>query len=648
MDRINELVDILSKANKAYEQDNSPIMTDYEYDKLYDELLELEAVTGLVLEESPTKRAGHEVVSGLSKIAHESRLLSLDKTKDTEKLVDFLRHEDGEQQGILSWKLDGLSLVLKYAGGKLVSGVTRGNGEIGEDVTHNARFLRNIPREIDFEGELAIRGEAVIRFTEFERINEGIDEDKYKNPRNLCAGTIRQLNSRVAASRNVDFFAFSLMKHVGIEFSKKSEQMAFLARLGFELAEYALVDAESVAEAVDGFKCKVTNEDFATDGLVLTYDDIALSVSLGATSKFPRDSLAFKWADEMKESCLLDIQWHTSRTGLINPIAIFEPVELEGTQVERASLHNLSIVEKLELGVGDVIRVFKANMIIPQIAENITKSGGITPPKTCSACGAATIIKEENDTKTLNCPNPNCKARLIYTLAHYAGRDGMNIEGFSKQTVEKFIEMGLLNNYGDIYELHHHEEAITAQSGFGKRSFEKLIEAIEASKTAKLANFINALGVDNVGLANAKQLCRYFDYDIKRITTATAEEFAAIEGFGQVIADSLAGYFANAENLSLVNKTSERLMLEGEEINKDGAFAGKTFVITGDLMEFKNRKEMIVLIESLGGKAAGSVSKSTDFLVNNNPASTSSKNKKARELGIPIITEIDFITLANR
>ncbi|MCL2168390.1 MAG: NAD-dependent DNA ligase LigA [Defluviitaleaceae bacterium] len=639
MERIKELVEILTAANEAYDQENRQIMTDFEYDRLYDELLALEARTGVVLENSPTQWVGHEIMSVLEKVRHDAPLLSLDKTKDIAKLEAFL--EAGA--GILSWKLDGLTVVLKYAGGKLAQALTRGNGEVGEDVSHNAKFFRNIPKTIDFTGDLSIRGEAVISFTEFERINDEIDGEKYKNPRNLCAGTIRQLNSRVAAIRNVDYFAFAILS--GAEFSKKSEGLQFLVENGFELAHYRAVERENVADAVEDFKNSVEHLDYATDGLVLTYDDVEYSESLGATSKFPRDSVAFKWADELATTRLLGIEWNTSRTGLINPIAIFEPVDIEGSRVERASLHNLSIVESLELGIDDEISVYKANMIIPQIAENFTRTGGIEPPYGCPACGFCTVVKEENGVKTLHCPSQNCKARVVRGIVHYAARDALNIEGFSIQTIEKFIEMGFLSDFSDIYKLWIHEEKITALKGFGKRSFQNLVDSIEKSKTVNLANFIFGLGIDNVGLAGAKALCKHFNYDLKAIRTATPEEIIAIDGFGDIIAQSICDYFADPKNAALVDITIPHLTFVSQPSSPvTTPFADKTFVITGELEHFTNRKELTEKIESLGGKVVGSVSKKTDFLINNDATSPSAKNKKANELGVQIITEEEFLS----
>ena len=643
-DRASELVEVLNKANAAYEE-GAPILSDFEYDSLYDELLALEAKSGKVLEDSPTRRVGHEIVSALAKVRHDKVMLSLDKTKEIGRLEEFLNAGGQNRKGVLSWKLDGLSIVLKYAGGRLVQALTRGNGEVGEDVSHNARFFRNIPAQIEYMGDLTLRGEAVITFSEFERINEDLDEgEKYKNPRNLCAGTIRQLNTRVAAVRKVEYYPFSLVD--GTNFDKKSRGLEFLKEMGFEVAEYRLVDEADVAAAVEFFKNAVASQDFATDGLVLTYDDVDFSRELGATSKFPRDSVAFKWADEVKKTRLLDIEWSASRTGLINPIAIFSPVEIEGTTVERASLHNISIVEGLSLGVGDEIAVYKANMIIPQIAENFTKSGAAAPPAACPVCAAATRVKEENDTKTLHCTNPNCRARVVRTITHYAARSAMNIEGFSKQTVEKFIEMGFLNDFSDIYNLAAYEAEIKVMRGFGEKSFAKLMDAIEKSKTADLASFIFGLGIDNVGLAGAKLLCRFFGGDFDKIRAATVEELVCIEGFGGVIAESLHSYFQNQENNNIVDAALVHLTFVQEEVpsvNADGFVAGKTFVITGEMEKFANRRELQEYIEARGGKVAGSVSKKTDYLINNDAKSESAKNKKAKELGVEIITEMEFL-----
>ena len=646
-ERIESLVEILNRANKAYEADGEPIMSDFEYDKLYDELLELEVKTGIVLEDSPTQKVGYEIVSSLAKVTHDIPLLSLDKTKETIKLKSFLMPQGEHKEGILSWKLDGLTIVLKYANGVLVQAATRGNGSIGEDVTHNAKFFKNLPKQIPHKGEISIRGEAVISFSEFERINSDIaEEERYKNPRNLCSGTIRQLNSRISASRNVDYLAFALLS--GPNFPKKQDALKFLDEQGFVLSDYMMVDAGKVESAVEVFKNKVEGLGFATDGLVLTYDDVDFSESLGATSKFPRDSIAFKWADELVRTKFLHIEWNASRTGLINPIAVFKPVEVEGSTIERASLHNLSIAEALELGAGDEISVYKANMIIPQIASNFTRSGFIGHPNTCPTCDFETIVKEENGVKTLNCPNPLCRAKQMRGIVHYVGRDAANIEGLSIQTIEKFIELGYLVNFADIYRLGDHEEAIVTMRGFGEKSFTKLMNAIEKSKNINLANFIFALGIDGVGLAGAKALCRHYNYDFDTIRKATPEEIIEIEGFGGIIANSIHAYFLNDDNNKVVDAAITHLQFEKVDkivISEDSPIAGKTFVITGDLEHFTNRKELVEHIEGQGGKVASAISKKTDYLINNDSQSSSSKNKKALDLGVAIITEADFLEL---
>ncbi|MCL2235269.1 MAG: NAD-dependent DNA ligase LigA [Defluviitaleaceae bacterium] len=640
MERMTELIDVLNKAAAAYENDRE-IMTDFEYDRLYDELLSLEAVSGVILEGSPTQKVGYEVASSLTKVRHDIPLLSLDKTKEISKLESFLEEHDG----ILSWKLDGLTVVLKYSNGALSQALTRGNGEVGEDVTHNAKFFRNIPKEIEFKGDLAIRGEAVISFSEFERIN-AMEDGKYKNPRNLCAGTIRQLDSRIFASRKVDFFAFAILS--GVDFDNKSEGLKFLKNAGFATAEYKLANTNNVADAVENFKQAVEKMDYATDGLVLTYDDAEYSASLGATSKFPRDSLAFKWADEVATTHLTGIEWNTSRTGLINPVALFEPVDIEGSTVQRASLHNLSIAEALELGVGDEISVYKANMIIPQIAENFTRSGFSGHPTVCLVCGKPTDVKDENGVKTLHCTNLGCRARVARTIVHYVGRDGANIEGLSEKTIEKFIDLGFIANFSDIYRLNEYADQIKSLEGFGERSYAKLAEAVEKSKTMDLANFIYALGIDNIGLSGAKALCRFFNHDLDGIRKAEPADFSAIDGFGDIMAQSIYTFFKNPENNRNVDTALTHLNIirpEAAPISENSPITGKTFVVTGDLEHFANRKALTERIEGLGGKVVGSVSKKTDYLINNDTQSASSKNKKAQELGVAIISEQDFLDL---
>lgn len=640
MDRMKELIDILNEAAKAYYQEDRQIMSDHEYDALYDELVKLENESGIVYGGSPTQRVGYTVLSSLQKVRHDSPILSLDKTKEPEKLISWL----GDKEGIMSWKLDGLTIVLTYNNGVLERAVTRGNGEIGEDITHNAKYFKNLPGKINFNGELNLRGEGIITFTEFNRINASLDDDEvYKNPRNLCSGTVRQLNSRVAADRNVMFYAFTLVRAEGKEFEKKSEQLAFLADLGFDVVEHYIVKAADIKDRIKFFADKIKDNDFASDGLVLTFDSIPYSRSLGTTSKFPRDSMAFKWSDELAETTLTDIEWNTSRTGRINPVAVFEPVDIEGSTVNRASVHNVSVLESLKLGIGDRIKVYKANMIIPQIAENLTCSATAEIPKVCPVCGGETEIRSLREGAELYCTNPNCAAQKIKALVHYVSRDAMNIEGLSEETIKKFADIGILNNYMDIYDIHEHTE-IMEMDGFGQKSFDNLCDAIERSKNVPLENFINALGINHVGLANAKLLCRHYNDNIDAIVNADPAELSEIEGFGEVIAHSIHAYFENAGNLELFNKAVSILDFVKREEAGD-RLAGLNFVITGDVERFKNRNEVKALIESLGGKVTGSVTSKTNYLINNDVNSSSSKNKKAKELNIPIITEEEFIKM---
>lgn len=640
MDRMQELISILNKASRAYYEDARPVMEDYEYDKLYDELVTLEAETGRVMAGSPTQRVGYEVLGSLPKVRHEKRMLSLDKTKDVEKLKSWL----GDQTGLLSWKLDGLTIVLRYENGALSQGVTRGNGEVGELITHNVRVFDNVPLRIPFQGRLVLRGEGVIPYRMFELINAGLpDAEKYKNPRNLCSGTVRQLNSEICAKRHVKFIAFSLVEAAGFEPADRRAAMDFLRDQGFTVVEHRLVTAADIEAAVGDFESRIDTNDFASDGLVLTYNDIAYGESLGETAKFPRDSIAFKWADELAETTLRHIDWNTSRTGLINPVAVFDPVELEGSTVNRASVHNVSILEELKLGIGDRIQVYKANMIIPQIAQNLTKSGNAPIPAHCPVCGGETEIRKLREGKALYCTNPTCRAQQVRALSHFVSRDAMNMEGLSEETLKKFVEAGFLENYTDLFFLDRYQAQIEQMEGFGEKSCRNLLSSIEASKTVALPNFIYALGIDQVGLANAKLLCRQYDEDTEKIAGATEEELQQIDGFGAVIAHSIHTYFQKPENLALFQKALEILNILPMETAGE-ALSGLTFVITGEVRRFKNRKELQTKIESLGGKVTGSVTAKTNFLINNDSASNSAKNQKAKALNIQILTEDDFVS----
>ena len=646
--RIRELIGTLRAAGRAYYQESREIMSNFEYDKLYDELVSLEKETGIVFANSPTQNVGYEVVSALPKERHEKPMLSLNKTKSVEELADWL----GGQNGLLSWKMDGLTIVLTYQNGTLVKAVTRGNGEIGEVITANAKAFVNVPLNISYQGELILRGEAIIRYSDFEKINEQIEDvdAKYKNPRNLCSGSVRQLNSEITAQRQVHFYAFSLVKADGIDFkNSRKEQFEWLKTQGFEVVEYHEVTKETLPETVKMYSEAIAENDTPSDGLVLLYDDIAYGQSLGRTAKFPRDSIAFKWADEIQETKLLYIEWSASRTGLINPVAVFEPVELEGTTVSRASVHNISIMEALELGAGDRITVYKANMIIPQIADNLTRSGVRDIPEVCPVCGGQTEVRRINDVKSLYCTNPDCQAKKIKSFTLFTSRDALNIAGLSEATLEKFIGVGMIHEYADIFHLDRHQEEIVEMDGFGQKSYDNLIAAAEKASHTTLPRMVYGLGVAGIGLANAKMICRHFKNDFEAMRHATVEELVEIDGIGEVLAQAWTAFFSDGKNNAIVDHLLAELTFEaGDEESSEGAdeaFAGMNFVITGSLEHFKNRKELQELIERRGGKVTGSVTSKTNYLINNDVASSSSKNKKARELGVPILSEEEFLKL---
>lgn len=647
MQQMKELVELLNRAGKAYYQEDREIMSNLEYDRLYDQLENLEKETGTVLANSPTVNVGYEVLEQLPKEEHESPMLSLDKTKDREVLREFI----GEHKTLLSWKLDGLTIVLTYEEGELVKAVTRGNGVVGEVITNNARVFQNIPLKISYKGRLVLRGEAIITYSDFEKINAAIKETeaKYKNPRNLCSGSVRQLNSEITAGRHVKFFAFSLVSAQGVDFhNSREEQFLWLRSQGFDTVEYRAVTGKNLDGAMEYFEKAVETNDFPSDGLVALYDDIAYGESLGRTAKFPRNAFAFKWADEIKETKLVEMEWSPSRTGLINPVAIFESVELEGTTVSRASVHNVSIVKELALGIGDTICVYKANMIIPQIAENLTKSASLEIPKFCPACGEKAEIHCENEVEALYCTNPECPAKKIKAFTLFASRDAMNIDGLSEATLEKFIARGFIHEFADIFEIEKHRDEIVTMEGFGEKSFQNLLESIEKAKDTTLPKVIYSLGIANIGLANAKVICRHFDNDIEKIRCADAEEISAIDSIGPVIAGNLSAYFKSEENNRKLSRLLSCLRIRREETEGEQVLAGLNFVITGSVEHFANRGEIKELIESLGGKVTGSVTGKTNYLINNDKASNSSKNKKAKELGIPILSEEDFLKLAGQ
>lgn len=648
-DRMKKLIAKLNEASKAYYAEDREIMSNFEYDALYDELTALEKETGMILAGSPTVSVGYEAVEELPKERHEKPMLSLAKTKSREELQSWLNGKEG----LLSWKLDGLTIVLTYDNGKLEKAVTRGNGEVGEVITNNARVFKNIPHAISFKGRLILRGEAVITYSDFEKVNGEIDDAdaRYKNPRNLCSGSVRQLNNEITAKRNVRLYAFSLVSATenGMETdlgNDRENQFLFLKEQGFEVVEYKRVTPENIEAAVEEFAAAVKAYDVPSDGLVLTYCDMAYGASLGRTAKFPRDSIAFKWADETAETTLKEIEWSPSRTGLINPVAVFEPVELEGTTVSRASVHNLSVMESLKLGIGDRIMVYKANMIIPQIAENLTKSGNLEIPERCPVCGAKTEISKANDAKTLICPNEECDAKKIKAFTLMVSRDALNIDGLSEATLEKFIAKGFIHEFADIFHLDSHEEEITQMEGFGEKSYRNLQDSVEKAKDTTLARFVYSLGINGIGLANAKVLCKAFDDDFERLKDATVEELSEVEGIGGVLAEGIRSFFQDDKRLAAARRLLLQLRITKTKENENGQeLAGKTFVITGSVEHFSNRNEVKELIESKGGKVAGSVSGKTDYLINNDLTSSSGKNKKAKELGIPIISEEMFLKM---
>lgn len=646
-ERMLELVELLNKASRSYYQDAQEIMSNYEYDRLYDELQDLEKELGITLSNSPTVNVGYEVVSELPKERHESPMLSLDKTKEVEELKNFV----GSQKVLMSWKMDGLTIVLTYRDGKLYKAVTRGNGEVGEVVTNNAKVFKNVPVQIAYRGELILRGEAVIGYHDFEKINEEIEDvdAKYKNPRNLCSGSVRQLNNQITAKRNVMFYAFTLVQADGVDFqNSRACQMEWLKAQGFTTVGYHMVTRDTVEDEVAKFSSEISKNDFPSDGLVLSYDDIAYGRSLGRTAKFPRDSYAFKWQDEIRETILREIEWSPSRTGLINPVAIFDPVELEGTTVSRASVHNISIMEELELGIGDKIEVYKANMIIPQIAENLTRSGVKDIPERCPVCQGETKIRQVGNAKALYCMNPECQAKHVKAFALFVSRDALNIEGLSEATLEKFIFRGYIHTFADIFHLDRYKDEIQGMEGFGEKSYRKLIESVKKARTTTLPRVVYSLGIAGIGLANAKVICRELKYDVEALLMVTEEELNEIQGVGEVLAKAFTGYFSDAKHVENFRKLLEELTIPEETSTKKQIFEGVNFVITGSVTHFANRGEAKELIESLGGKVTGSVTSKTNYLINNDVTSTSSKNKKANELGIPIISEETFLKLVNQ
>ena len=641
--RIDELVERLNEASRAYYTDGAEIITNYEYDAMYDELLDLEAETGFIRDDSPSINVGFETAAGLPKIVHESKMLSLNKTKDRDELRAWL----GDQKGLLSWKLDGLTVGLTYENGRLVQGVTRGNGVEGELITPNVLACRNVPRTIPYKGKVTLRGEAVIRYSDFEKINEAIEDAdaRYKNPRNLCSGSIRQLDPKITAERQVGFYAFALTGSEGLGFAARHEQMEWMKEQGFEEVDYVMVDSGSLSGAIDSYEAAIPDFDIPSDGLVLTLDDLAYSATLGETAKYPKDSIAFKWRDQQAETVLREIEWSPSRTGLLNPVAIFDPVELEGTTVSRASVHNINIMEDLELGIGDTIQVYKANMIIPQLAGNLTRSGSMDIPDSCPVCGGPTMVRDEEGTKTLVCTNPDCLAKHVKKFSHFVSRDALNIEGLSESGLLKLIGIGAIRTFPDLFRLSEHEDEIVSMEGFGKKSYDNLIESAGRASHTTPARLLYGLGVPGIGVQNSNIICRSCRNRWDEIQGLDEEALMDIDGVGAVMARDYAAYFADEENSAVVSELLSLLTLDESFEAAGTSLEGKTFVITGSLEHYANRKDLKAEIEAEGGKVAGSVSAKTDYLITNDPNSGSSKNRTARELGVAIITEDEIISM---
>ncbi|MBR6307018.1 MAG: NAD-dependent DNA ligase LigA [Lachnospiraceae bacterium] len=640
--RMTELIQILNKASESYYAKDEEIMSNFEYDALYDELVTLEEKTGIVLAGSPTQKVGYAAVDFLPKETHDKPMLSLSKTKSRDELADWL----SDREGLLSWKLDGLTVVLTYENGELSKAVTRGNGEVGEVITPNARTFTNVPLKISFKEKLVIRGEAVISYPDFEKVNAEIEdeEDKYKNPRNLCSGSVRQLNSEITAKRHVRLIVFSLVSAEGKSFTYRSEEFDFLTGLGFEVVEHHKVTGATVKDRIAYYADKIQTYEIPSDGLVLCYEDIAYGKSLGMTAKFPRDAIAFKWQDETARTILREIEWSPSRTGLINPVAIFDSVELEGTSVSRASVHNLSVLDDLKLGIGDEISVYKANMIIPQIAENITKSGNLEIPATCPCCGGPTSVRVVKEARSLYCANPDCPAKQIKKFSLFVSRDAFNVDGLSEATLEKFVDEGFIREYSDLFGLERYHDTIVTMEGFGEKSYKNLMDSIEKARDISLPNFIYSLGILNIGLANAKVICKAFGNDPDKVLNLTKDELMSVDGIGEVIADSYAAYFADKGNKERVDNLLRCVRMRKEDaVTEDSLLTGKTVVVTGSLNLYASRKDLQEEIEKRGAKLSGSVSKNTFVLVNNDVNSASSKNKTAKELGIPIMSEEDFV-----
>lgn len=650
LEKMHKLISLIDKYRNEYYNEDREEVDNKEYDRLKDELDELERKAGFVLSNSPSLKVGCEVTSKLPKYTFKKPMLSLSKTKEVSGLQQFLSDKDG----ILSWKMDGLTVVVAYNNGELVSAITRGNGEIGEVITQNAKHFRNLPLRIPYKGKLVLRGEAVMTYSDFERINKGLvtsgDELK-KNPRNLCSGTVRSVDSSVTKNRGVYWYAFELVSADCEIPNDIDKQFKWLNNNGFDTVQFMVVNSSNVVQAVMQFESIVESKklDIPTDGLVLTYRDKKYGESLGVRAKSPRHSIAFKWEDEAVETKVIDIEWSPSRNGLITPVAIFEPVDIEGSTVSRASLHNVSIFAEKQLGYGDRIKVYKANMIIPQVLDNLDRTATCQIPGQCPCCGEPTVLHQDpkSGVYTLWCENSECAAKGTRSFEHFVARDAMNIDGVSTSTLNTLIECRIISDYASIYHINEHADEIINLEGFGYTSFMNIVNAVEKSRNVKPANLIYALGIPNIGLTTAKLICKHFGNDLVKTVTASYNDLINIDGIGDTIADSFTAYFADKNNAEAFVRLTKELNIIQEAVSNNTEMNGITICVTGDVHIFKNRRAIKDIVENLGGKLTGSVSKSTSYLVTNDTTSGSRKNKAAQEYGIPILTEQQFIEKFN-
>jgi len=655
VERIRELIKRLNQYRDSYYNKSVSEISDHEYDNLFDELKKLEEETNIVMSNSPTHTVGYEVKSKLKKVKHSHPMLSLDKTK----LIDDLKKFAGDKDCLLMCKMDGLTVLLTYENGELIQAETRGNGEEGEIITHNAIIFENIPLHIDYKGHLETEGEAIITYDDFEKINNNLPEDeRYKNPRNLVSGSVRQLDSNIAAQRHIKFIVWKVPE---IEDGINSDN-AFLFRLifakdlGFDIVPFYSYsnntsDKENCEYLIENLKEQSKIKGYPIDGLVMTYNDISYGESLGKTGHHPKHSIAYKFYDDVYPTRLLDVEWTMGKTGTLTPTAVFEPVETEGTMVERASLHNLSIMKDLGIiSKYQEIGVYKANMIIPQVdyakkVDNVTVEEEIKIPKICPICGAKTQVVKDNDTEVLICTNPNCTGKLLGKLSHFVSKNAINIYGLSEQTLQKFVDLGWLNSFQDIYHLSEHKEEMYKLDGFGKKSVDKLLDSIEKSRNTSLDRFIYGLCIPMIGKTASKDIANHFNYDYETFRQyGIVTHYKGINGFGDSMNDSIHNYLRNS-HMMVEMLADEFEFAKVEKTSSNINLLNKTFVITGSLNHYKNRDELVSVIEGLGGKVSGSVSSKTSYLINNYITSTSGKNKKANDLGIPIISEEEFIKM---